>query len=795
MIRAGAHALWSYWARHRLQLVVVIIGLALATGLWTGVQAINAEARASYDRAATTLGQTQFSHITRNDAPLRIKDFVVLRRAGWLVSPLVQGTLMGTGIEVVGFDPFTAPINTTFPDLSGDGDLSKFLSSPGMIFAHPDTADLLPENVPPVRILETVPPGQIITDVTIAMSLLKRDTLSSILVLGVQPERRLPLIDVNAEYIITEPAQRSDMARLTDSFHLNLTAFGLLSFAVGLFIVYSAIGLAFEQRRVLFRTLRALGLSRCSLMYLLASEALVLATLGGGVGVVLGYIMAAALLPGVAATLSGLYGASVSGSLSLNPFWWLIGFGMAYFGAAVAVSGNLWQMSRLSILAPAMPRAWLVAGANTARLQAIVGSFLILLSLLLGIFGESLIAGFACLAAMLLGAALLVPLALMSIVSLLSRSSRGVISQWIWADTRQQIQPMSLALMALMLALAANVGVSTMVGSFRSTFTGWLDQRLASDLYITTRTSAEAVAFQEFVSADVESILPIVSADVRLAGSPGQVFGIKDHEIYRAQWPLLESVPDVWDRVAQGDGILVNEQLARREQLWTGNTLQVAADFQFEIVGVYSDYGNPVGQAFINYEIFEKRYPDITPLRFALNADNPSYLRDKIVAEFGLPRDNTINQQEVKAFSMQVFEQTFLITNALNVLTLGVAGFALWASLTTVAGMRLPQVAPVWALGFTRKSISVIEMSRSLLLAALTAVLAIPIGLGLAWILLAIVNVRAFGWRLPIEFFPWDWAQLFIWAFLAAALAAAMPMRKLMKLPPSDLLKVFANER
>ena len=143
---------------------------------------------------------------------------------------------------------------------------------------------------------------------------------------------------------------------------------------------------------------------------------------------------------------------------------------------------------------------------------------------------------------------------------------------------------------------------------------------------------------------------------------------------------------------------------------------------------------------------------------------------------------------------MQVFEQTFLITNALNVLTLGVAGFALWASLTTVAGMRLPQLAPVWALGFTRKSISVIEMSRSLLLAALTAVLAIPIGLGLAWILLAIVNVRAFGWRLPMEFFPWDWAQLFIWAFVAAALAAAMPMRKLMKLPPSDLLKVFANE-
>ena len=237
----------------------------------------------------------------------------------------------------------------------------------------------------------------------------------------------------------------------------------------------------------------------------------------------------------------------------------------------------------------------------------------------------------------------------------------------------------------------------------------------------------------------------------------------------------------------------MNEQLARREQLWTGNTLRLAADFQFEIVGVYSDYGNPAGQAFINYEIFENRYPEIKPLRFALSVNKPSYVRDKIVAEFGLPRDNTINQQEVKAFSMQVFEQTFLITNALNVLTLGVAGFALWASLTTVAGMRLPQLAPVWALGFTRQSISVIEMSRSLLLAALTAVLAIQLDLG-TWVA-CFVHVRAFGWRLPMEFVPWDWAQLFIWAFVAAALAATLPMRKLIKMPPSDLLKVFVNER
>ena len=181
---------------------------------------------------------------------------------------------------------------------------------------NPDTLDSLPEGLPPVLVLETIAPGRIMTDLLIAMELLNRDTLSSILVLEDQPQARTPLSDVNAVYTLNAPSETSDIARLTDSFHLNLTAFGLLSFAVGLFIVYAAIGLAFEQRRVLFRTLRALGLPQRKLVWLLAAEAFVLASIGGTLGIALGYVLASALLPGVAATLSGLYGASVSGSLS-----------------------------------------------------------------------------------------------------------------------------------------------------------------------------------------------------------------------------------------------------------------------------------------------------------------------------------------------------------------------------------------------------------------------------------------------------------------------------------------------
>jgi putative ABC transport system permease protein len=128
-------------------------------------------------------------------------------------------------------------------------------------------------------------------------------------------------------------------------------------------------------------------------------------------------------------------------------------------------------------------------------------------------------------------------------------------------------------------------------------------------------------------------------------------------------------------------------------------------------------------------------------------------------------------------------------------LTLGVAGFAILTSMLTMWTQRLPQVAPVWALGITRKQLSKLEILRSIALAALAAILALPLGLLLAWILLSVINVEAFGWRLPMHLFPVDWIVLGLVALCAAGIAAVLPALRLSRIPPSDLLKVFSNDR
>jgi putative ABC transport system permease protein len=71
----------------------------------------------------------------------------------------------------------------------------------------------------------------------------------------------------------------------------------------------------------------------------------------------------------------------------------------------------------------------------------------------------------------------------------------------------------------------------------------------------------------------------------------------------------------------------------------------------------------------------------------------------------------------------------------------------------------------------------------------------LPLGLALAWQLVAVVNVQAFGWRLPFHVFPAQLAQTIALALLTAAAAAIWPIIRFVRITPAALAKVFANER
>lgn len=802
-----------------MQLVTLLVGLIAATALWSGVQALNQQARASYDRAAATFGGARVAAlIDPAHATFSQQMFVDLIRAGWPVSPMLEDRVQigGRSLRLLGIEPVTLPPETAATAAFNNSEMSAFIAPPGQTLIAPETlAELgLAEGatpnlhetfkLPPLRVQPQLTPGVLVMDIGMAQRALDRPGQISRLVIGQQTQGpRVPLASVVGDKLqLVAPDAETDLERLTDSFHLNLTAFGLLSFLVGLFIVNSAIGLAFEQRLPTLRTLRACGTSSRMLNTVLVLELVSIALLGGLIGLIGGYLIAAALLPDVAASLRGLYGARIPGELALQPQWWLAGIAMSVLGALAAAAASLIKMARLPVLNAAKPYAWQQAQHRWLLRQGALALAVLFAAAGFVAFGDSLFAGFAVLAALLLGAALALPVLLDVALRIGARGSRGALTGWFWADSRQQLPGLSLALMALLLALAVNVGVGTMVQSFSTTFVRWLDGRLATDIYISAANEAQANDIKRWLAtrSDVEAVLPGARTDITLKGTPVEVLGLADHATYRQHWPVLDAIPEAWNRLRDGDAAFISEQLSRRLKLKVGDRLSVATptgEWPVEVIGIYADYGNPKGQLAVNVAALLLHFPATPQTRFGLRVApaNIPAIMTALRNTFDLDSRQLADQATVKAESKRIFNRTFAVTAALNAFTLGVAGIALLTSLLTLSGSRLPQLAPLWAIGITRRRLAAIELLKTMAVALLTALLALPLGLLVAWCLIAVVNVKAFGWRLPFQVFPMQLLELLGVAMAAALVATLLPVLKLAWTKPATLIKIFSDER
>src|SRR5271169_1962239 len=165
--------LLSHWRRHPMQLATLLIGLISATALWSGVQALNQQARTSYDRAAATFGGARTAMLaSRNGATFPQRLFVELRRAGWPVSPVLEGRIQvgGRTFRLLGIEPVTFPADVGDTPAIG-GDLQAFVMPPGETRLAPETLAELglsegasPQTsndaaLPPLRVAAQLAPG------------------------------------------------------------------------------------------------------------------------------------------------------------------------------------------------------------------------------------------------------------------------------------------------------------------------------------------------------------------------------------------------------------------------------------------------------------------------------------------------------------------------------------------------------------------------------------------------------------------------------------------------------------
>ncbi len=815
--------LLTHYRRHPGQLAMLLLGLWVASALWSGIQAINATARDSYARA-DAMFDTQLDQLERRDgAALTRAEYHALRQAGLPVSPMLEGEIVtqdGIRLTLIGIDPLTLANDNPLAQADTSNSLTDFLTPPWQTRAAPDalTSTTTLANgkaLPPLVLAPALPPDTLVMDIAAAARLLESGNEITRIVTspGALTEAPVGLTLTRANRIAT-PGQ------LTESFHLNLTALGLLAWVVGLFIVQAALGLALEQRLGMLRTLRVLGVSGRSLVLALSVELILLGLIGAVAGIASGVWLARLLLPDVAATLGSLYGAGVGRELNLPWHYWVGGLAVSLGGLLLAGGGVLWRAARLNMLELGQMQAWRSGYRRQLMLMSVGGACAVGVASALYIWlrfqspGDGLVAGFGLIAALLMASALwLPPLLALALKVLTHLTRRRPLIHWALADMQLQLPKLSLAMMALLIALATNLGVGSMVGGFRLTFLDWLDQRLVAPLYLNAPSEQYAdidawLAERSEVSerlltrrsdAVLETI--ITPGGSRALGTPIELYGITPGNSLTPHWPLLATQQDreaAWAAFGHG-AIFVNEQLATAEHLSPGDRLTLSAPGANEtltIAATYPDYGNPSGQILMASPQLAARFkalPSSMGLVLNDNADE-GVLREALTARFGLSSNALSDQAEIKRIATEIFERTFTITRALNALTLAVAALALLASLLAQARSRRQQLAPLWALGVPRAQLAQLSLVQLGGAAFVTGLLALPLGIAITWGLVAIINVAAFGWRLPLYLFPWEMAATLATAVAVALLSAALPALRFWRASPRTLLAEEANQ-
>lgn len=566
-----------------------------------------------------------------------------------------------------------------------------------------------------------------------------------------------------------------DASQLGDALALNLTALSLLAMAVGLFLVFNAQRFVQSVRRPQLAQLIILGMPPRRLLRWLTLEILILASIGTLLGLLLGSLLALALMGQLTQALADLYGPNPIDLLRLSP----ASLGKALvIGLAGTLAANLpgwWQLLRQSPLElrdgnsrpPAHP--WQRRGLAIA--------ILLLCALCLwwpetGLTGALFIAG-----GWLLAMALALPDVLRAVLGRLRRRERGPLSARLGvAETLYHLDRTAIAVMALQLAIAAAIGIGVMVSSFRSSVEIWLGQRLAADLYV---TAPKGVAGSKGALSEqtLDTILaaPDVRAVSRRSVHPARWQG------QPIEWAQMDFIPELkaaypllagrWP--ATPDEVLASEPLTVRLGVKVGQRLEVSGEQgprTFTVTGVYQDYGSDKGQIL---HVFEGGKVQ----SLALFSNQPELLADRLRAQFG-EGVNLLPAPAIHAAALKVFDQTFVVTELLKLLILGIAFVGIGSAFMVLGLARRGELQTLQSLGLSPRHCRRLLVWQGAGLGLLTALLALPVGYGLAWVLIEVVNPRAFGWRLAFEAAPLHAVTALLLAPVCGALASWYAARR-----------------
>lgn len=839
--------------RHPIQFALMTLGIALGVAVMVGIDLANASAERAFDLSASAITGRATHAIVAGSGGVDEELYVRLRtdphwRSQFESAPTVQAFVVSPQLgdipfTLLGIDPFA---EAPFRSYLGGGQgfdfqsIAPLLTQPGAMLLSAPTAErynltpctsefndscrlefsingktpsahlvglLEPSNDFARRALDTL----VITDIATAQSL--TDTTGELTQIDLILPEGYDIANLTAALpagnLLVASATRNDQVNtMTAAFRVNLTALSLLALVVGLFLIYNTMTFSVVQRRAMFGTLRSLGYTREQVFGMVLGEAALVGALGAGIGLGLGILLGQGAVQMVMQTINDLFFVVSVRGVQVPASSLLKGGLAGLLASLLAAAPPAWEAASVSPRL-GLSRAGLESKAGFAvNLAAVLGILAALAGgLILTIPTRDLVVSFTGTFAVIIGLAALTPFVTVILMRLLNDPLAALFGLLGRLAPRNVIRSQSrtaIAVAALMIAVSVTIGVQVMITSFRTTVTLWLDQTLQGDLYIAAQglsaTRLDTPLDPEVVAIALANPLVQSSAVVRVvsveteSGSVDLVAASSDPLDARI---LLDGNPEDVVRKMKEGAILLSEPLSARLGLDSANgtfpLLTPNGWVQFPVAGIYADYASTRGTIRMDLDVYRSLWKDTTLNGVSLTlipaADVDSVTADLRGQLIGFERIQVNPSGALRDEAIKIFDRTFAITTAMQLVTTLVAFIGVLSSLLALQLEKAREMGILRALGLTLSEMRRLTFWETGLLGASAGLLALPTGYILAWILIFIINQRSFGWTLQMQMEPLPFIQAFVLAVSAALLAAVYPAWSLSRMQTAEALR------
>lgn len=608
-------------------------------------------------------------------------------------------------------------------------------------------------------------------------------------------------LPADAEAMLPQGRSRQ-VENLVAAFSLNLTALSFIAIFVSMFLVFNAVALSVVRQRRDIGILRAIGLTRGQTLGLFLAEGAWVGAIGGVLGLVLGVLLARGTLAFVGRTLTDLYLIQHANEVRLDP--WTLGGGLL-LGVVTALLSALapaWEAASTRPGATMRQGMWVEAkGVPVGRLAGI-GSLVLLASFVMALLTVSanapwggFVAAFLC----IVGFALFAPAmtrVIPPILAPLAARLGGIASQLGVRALREVVARASVVVAAMMVAVAMLVALTLMVGSFRQTVDTWITQTLRGDLYIEPvghRASLGATALPDSLVEGARRLPGVVAVDtyraaaITLRDRPAFAIGI-DFEVQAAHGRLRyvggEDHGAVMRAALVRGDVVITESLAHKFRLKRGDRLTLPAPSGAEtvtIAGVFYDYSTDAGAVLMDRSLFARLWQDPRTESLALYLESDADLGSVRRAFLHLAGPSRLlhvtPNHALRERVLEVFDQTFQITWALQAIAVIVAALGVVSTLTALVLQRAREIGVLRSVGATRGQIVQMVLTESGLLGLVGSLLGSLAGLSLALVLVHVINKQFFGWSIRFELDPWVFMHAAALMVATSLLAGLIPAR------------------